>query len=391
MDIQAQVKEYKDYTIGLRREFHANPEPALKEFETVKRIERELKSIGIPYEIIGETGIVATVEGKIDGKKVALRGDIDALEMDDLKDVEYKSKNKGLCHACGHDGHTAMLLTAGKVLFENREKLNGTVLLVFQPAEESISGAKKMLAEKNFLEDVDSILGIHLISALEVGKIGYSYGASQSSADSFVIKLQGKGGHGSSPHETIDPLVAACALVSDAQHIISREISPKEFGVLTFGIIQSGTRHNIIPDSALLEGTIRTYNDDVRHTIKTALERVAKSCSDAYRTEMNIYFPTETSPVVNFKDHVDFAINTMGKIVDKEYVVELPPSTGSEDFSFFLEKAPGLYLHVGAGNKEKGIVHPHHHPKFDIDEDSLAIGASLYAQYAIDFLNDFKG
>lgn len=389
MTILEQVSKYKDYTVGLRREFHANPEPAFGEFETVKRIERELKDIGIPYEIVGETGIVATIEGNKEGKTVALRGDIDALEMDDLKDVEYKSKNPGLCHSCGHDGHTAMLITAGKVLFENKDKLNGKVLLIFQPAEESISGAKKMLADKNFLEGVDSILGIHLISNLEIGTVGYSYGASLSSADSFIIKLQGKGGHGASPHETVDPLVAACALVTDAQHIVSREIPPNKFGVLTFGIVNAGSRHNIIPDSATIEGTIRTYDDKVRETIKQGLERVAKGCADAYRTDMSIEFPTETYPVVNTKEHVDFARETAAKIVDKEGIIELPPSSASEDFSYFLQEVPGLYLQIGAGNKEKGITQPHHHPLFDIDEDALHIGAALHVQYAIDFLNDF--
>lgn len=389
MNIQEQVNKYKDYTIALRREFHTNPEPAFKEFETIKRIEKELKDIGIPYEIVGETGIVATIEGKKDGKKVALRGDIDALEMDDLKDVSYKSKNPGLCHSCGHDGHTAMLITAGRVLYENKDELNGTVLLIFQPAEESISGAKKMLEDKNFLEGVDSILGIHLISTLEVGTIGYAYGATLSSADSFIINLQGKGGHGSSPHEAVDPLVAACALVTDAQHIVSREIPPSEFGVLTFGIVNAGTRHNIIPDSAVIEGTIRTYDEDVRKTIRDGLKRVAKSCSDAYRTEMSIEFPTETYPVVNTKEHVDFAYKTIEKLVEKDDMLELPPSAASEDFSYYLQEVPGLYLQVGAGNKEKGITYPHHHPKFDIDEDALHIGAALHAQYAIDFLKEF--
>lgn len=389
MNLQAELTKYKQYTIDLRREFHANPEPSLEEFETVKRIERELNEIGIPYEIVGETGIVATIVGKGSGKTVALRGDIDALEMDDLKDVEYKSTRAGLCHACGHDGHTAMLIAAGRILYENREEMNGKVLLVFQPAEESISGAKKMLAEKNFLEGVDSILGIHLMSTAEIGTVGYTYGASMSSADSFVINLQGKGGHGSMPHDTIDPLVAACALVTDAQHIISREIPPSEFGVLTFGIVNSGSRHNIIPNTALIEGTIRTYDEKIRRTIRSALERVARSVSDAYRTDMVMKFPTETYPVVNTTEHVDFARKSLEKFLDKEAIIEVPRSAGSEDFSYLLQKAEGLYLLVGAGNKEKGITHPHHNPYFDIDEDALEIGTGVHVQYAMDFLNEF--
>lgn len=389
MSILEQANKYKDYTIKLRREFHQNPEPALMEFETVKRIERELKEIGIPYEIVGETGIIATIEGKKEGKKVALRADIDALEMDDLKDVEYKSQKPGLTHSCGHDGHTAMLITAGRILYENKENLNGTVLLIFQPAEESISGAKKMLEEKNFLEGYDTILGIHLMSELEAGKIGYTYGASMSSADSIVINLKGSGGHGSGPHLTVDPVVAACALVTDAQHIISREIPPSEFGVLTFGIVNAGTRHNIIPDSALVEGTIRTYNEEVRQTIKDAVVRVSESISDAYRVDMDISFPTQTFPVVNDDAHVDFALNSMKELVGEENIEEVPRSTGSEDFSFFLDKIPGIYLKIGIRNEEKGLVYPHHHPKFDIDEDSLPIGTALYVQYAMDFIDKY--
>lgn len=389
MSILEQANKYKDYTIKLRREFHQNPEPALMEFETVKRIERELKEIGIPYEIVGETGIIATIEGKKEGKKVALRADIDALEMDDLKDVEYKSQKPGLTHSCGHDGHTAMLITAGRILYENKENLNGTVLLIFQPAEESISGAKKMLEEKNFLEGYDTILGIHLMSELEAGKIGYTYGASMSSADSIVINLKGSGGHGSGPHLTVDPVVAACALVTDAQHIISREIPPSEFGVLTFGIVNAGTRHNIIPDSALVEGTIRTYNEEVRQTIKDAVVRVSESISDAYRVDMDISFPTQTFPVVNDDAHVDFALDSMKEVVGEENIEEVPRSTGSEDFSFFLDKIPGIYLKIGIRNEEKGLVYPHHHPKFDIDEDSLPIGTALYVQYAMDFIDKY--
>lgn len=388
MEFKNRARELRDYTIGLRRMFHQYPEASLKEFETRKMIEAELSKFNIPYEIVGETGLVARIKGKGPGKTVALRADIDALELDDLKEVDYKSKTPGLNHACGHDGHTAMLITAGRILQENKDKFDGEIILIFQPAEELISGAKKMLAEKNFLQGVDSILGIHLISTLEVGKLGYCYGASLSSADSFVINLQGKGGHGASPHDSIDPLVAACALVTDAQSIVSREISPRDFGVLTFGIVQAGSRHNIIPDSALIEGTIRTYDNEVQRTMKEALSRIVQSISKAYRVQAHLEFPVQTLPVVNTGSHVDFARKTMERLVGPDWVEEQPPSTGSEDFSFFLEKAPGLYLQVGAGN-DTNAIYPHHHPKFDIDEDSLEIGTALYCQYAVDFIESF--
>lgn len=388
MKLKELAHKYKDYTLELRRHFHQNPEASLREFKTRDRIIRELESFDIPYRILGETGIVAEIRGGQAGKTLALRADIDALELDDLKDVPYRSKNPGLNHACGHDGHTAMLLSAGRILQEVRGGIKGKILLIFQPAEELISGAKKMLAQENFLEGVDSILGLHLISDLEEGKLGYCYGASMSSADSFVIRLQGRGGHGSGPHTCIDPLVAACALVTDAQHIVSREISPMDFGVLTFGIVEAGSRHNIIPDSALIEGTIRTYDNEVRKTMKEALERVAENIASAYRTTMSLEFPTQTFPVVNDKDQLDFARKTMESLVGEENVLEVPPSTGSEDFSYFLEKAPGIYLQVGAGNDTYASF-PHHHPRFDIDERSLETGTALYCQYAVDFLNNF--
>lgn len=386
MNIKEEVNKYKDYTIALRREFHANPESALNEFKTVKRIERELNFIGIPYEIVGETGILAKIEGKKKGKTVALRADIDALKMDDLKDVSYRSKKPGLCHCCGHDGHTAMLITAGRILFENIDKVNGSILLIFQPAEESAAGARKMLEDKNILQGVDSILGIHLLTTMEIGTVGYTYGASHSSADSFTIELKGKGGHAAMPHGAIDPLVAACALVTDAQHIISREIAPSEFGVLTFGAIHSGTRSNIIPDKALIKGTIRAFDEDVRKTIKNGLKRVAKSCADAYRTEMTMKFHTETYPIINTKEHIDIARRSMEKLFDQGKIIEKPRHSASDDFSHYLQKVPGLYLTIGAGNKEKGITYPHHHPKFDIDEDALENGTALHIQYAMDFL-----
>ena len=389
MNVKEEAKKYKDYTIDLRREFHSNPEPSLEEYETIKRIEEELRDIGIAYEIVGETGIVATIEGNRAGKKIALRADIDGLKIDDLKAAPYRSKNEGLSHACGHDGHAAMLLTAGRILYENIDKINGTVLLIFQPGEESSKGAKKMLEDKNFLDGIDTIFAIHLMVTMEVGSVGYTYGATLSSSDSFFIELQGKGGHGAGPHRTKDPLVAACSLVMDAQHIVSRKIPPSKFGVLTFGYINAGTKSNIIPDTASIKGSIRSYDEETRNTIKNSLKRVIKGCSHAHDVAINLRFSRGPYAVVNSNKYVDLAKESMEKIFDKENILEKPPMSASDDFSYYLQKVKGVYIPVGAGNEKKGITYPHHHPKFDIDEDALESGVALYIQYTLDFLNNY--
>lgn len=387
--IKEMARELKEYTIGLRRHFHMYPEPAMEEFQTAKRVKEELQSMGISYETVAGTGVVAVIEGKAKGLVVALRGDMDALELTDEKDVPYKSRKEGLCHACGHDAHTAMLLTAAKILNEKKSEFSGIVKLVFQPGEESIIGAKAMMESSNFMDDVDGIFGMHMMITLPVGKIAYSEGASAASADGFRIHVQGRGGHGASPQFTVDAGLAAGAIAVNAQSVVSRDIPPDAMGVISFGVINAGSRYNIIADEALLEGTIRSYDNKVRKALCEGVERVAVEIAKGYKAEAKVTFFSSVNPLINDAGHTRISVESAAKVVGEDNVEKVPPMTGSEDFAEFLTKARGVYVSLGCRNEEKGIVNFHHHPKFDIDEDALPIGVAMYVQYACDFLSGY--
>ncbi len=386
--IKEAALELREYAVGLRRHFHMHPEPAMQEFNTAQRIKEELEEIGIPYETVAGTGILATIQCGEPGRVIALRADTDALELDDAKDVSYKSKIPGMCHACGHDGHTSMLLTAAKILNARKKDMKGTIKLIFQPAEESVIGARLMIEENNFMDDVDGVFGIHLIITESVGKLLYCEGPFAASGDGFKIKVKGLGGHGAMPHTAIDPVLVASAIVVNAQSIVSREIPPLEPGVITFGVIKGGSRYNIIADEVFLEGTIRSYNTEVRETLCASLERMTKEVANSYRAKAEVTFISSVPPLINDAEHTRFYVKTAEKLVGKENIIKMAPITGSDDFAVFLSKAPGVFACVGCRNEEKGIVNFHHHPAFDIDEDSLPIGSALYAQYAYDFLNE---
>lgn len=381
------AEELKKHTIGLRRHFHMYPEPAMEEYETSRRVKEELDALGIPYETVAGTGVVAVIHGKNPGKTVALRADMDALELTDEKEVSYKSKKAGLCHACGHDAHTAMLLSAARILNEKRDEICGSVKLVFQPGEESIIGARTMMEESDFLNGVDGIFGLHVMISQPVGTIAYSEGASAASADGFKIHIQGKGGHGASPQLAVDAGLAASAIVVNTQSVVSRDIPPDAMGVITFGVISSGSRYNIIADEALLEGTIRSYDNEVRAALCKGVERFAKEIAKGYKAEAAVSFFSSVNPLINDAVHTGICIEAAKKVVGEDHVVKAPPMTGSEDFSEFLTKVPGVYVSIGCRNDEKGIVDFHHHPKFDIDEDALVIGTAMYVQYAFEFLS----
>lgn len=386
-EIKAAAQALRTYTVDLRRRFHMHPEPAMCEFQTAAAIREELDAIGIPYEIVAQTGVVATIQGAFPGSVVALRGDIDGLELEDQKDVPYRSQAPGLAHACGHDGHTAMLLTAARILNAIKQELHGTVKLIFQPGEESIIGARTMMEESAFMDDVDGIFGIHLMVTAPTGTLLYREGPFASSADGFRIEIKGLGGHGSTPHLAVDAGLVAGAILVNAQSLVSREISPMEPGVISFGVVKAGSRYNIIPDDALLEGTIRSYDPAVRETLCSGLIRMAEGIAASYNASAKLVFISSVAPLINDPAHTQLYRQAAEKVVGKDHVIQTDPMTGSDDFAEFLAKTPGVYANVGCRNEAKGIVHFHHHPQFDIDEDALPIGSALYAQYAVDFLN----
>ncbi len=380
------AKKHKQYVIDMRREFHMNPEQSMQEYRTSQRIKEELDKIGVEYVACGGTGVVATIKGKNEGKTVALRADMDALNLTDKKEKEYKSQVEGMCHGCGHDGHTAMLLGVAKVLNEIKDELNGTVKLFFQPGEEVAEGAKAMIKDGALL-GVDSVMGAHLMVDYPTGLICAQSGSLCASTDLFKIKIKGKGGHGSMPHQTVDAVVVGSSIVMNLQTLASRETSPLDSVIISVGIFKSGSRFNIIAEDAYLEGTTRYFTYEKSEEIPKSIERIAKATAEAMRATAEMEYQYLAPPVVNDETCSKIAENTVRSLLGDEGVAFVEKTPGGEDMSFFMKERPGVMAFIGAGNKEKGIVNPHHHPLFDIDEDALEIGTSFYAQYAIDFLN----
>ena len=380
------TEKYRDYVIGARRHLHAHPETSLEEVLTTAYLMRELDAMGIPY-IKGEpTGLVATIKGKKPGKTVALRSDMDALNILEKNEVSYKSQVDGKMHACGHDGHTAILLGAARILKDQMEELPGTVHLIFQPAEETGHGAKILINTGTWYEETDNIFGAHLWSYLPTGKISLEPGQRMAATDRFQIKIQGLSGHGSMPHQTVDAVVVASAMVMNFQTIVSREYSPMEPLVVSVGSIHSGTAFNIISGEAVLEGTIRYFSKDIGKTIESSMRRVVESTAALYGASAEMIYTYNLPPVVNDEASSALAYEAASRILGEENIVLQEKTTGGEDFAFYLEHKPGCFVFIGSGNYEKGTDFAHHNDHFDLDEDVLLHGSALYAEYAISFL-----
>lgn len=389
MTINRLAKQGKDYVISLRREFHKNPEASFKEFNTSKRIKEELDKMGIEYVPCASTGVVATIKGNHPGKTVALRGDIDALSVQELNNMDYKSQIPGMMHACGHDGHTSMLLGAAKILCALKDKIHGTVKLFFQPAEEIGEGARAMIKE-GAMDNVDSVFGIHLWSNIDAGKISVEAGPRMASADWFNIKVTGKGGHGSAPHECVDALVVASSIVTNLQNIVSRQVNPLDPLVLSIGMLNAGSRFNVIAENAYMEGTTRCFNLELRKELPNMMENIITNIANGYGAKASLEYNFLLPPTINDAKCSAIAENASSEIVGKNNVIKFEKVTGSEDFSFYLEKAPGALAFVGCKNEEKCACYSHHSGNFNIDEDALEIGTKLYVKYALDYLTSDK-
>lgn len=386
MKLKEALENQQDYVVALRREFHRHPEPSWQEKRTSARIKEELDKFGIPWRPCAGTGVVATIKGGAPGKTAALRADMDALQVDEQNEVPYRSKNPGIMHACGHDGHTAMLLGAARALAAVKEDLKGTVRLLFQPAEETGGGAKRMI-EEGALEGVDAILGIHLWNSLPAGRINIEAGPRMASGDKVIIEFIGRGGHGSLPNQTVDPVVAASAFIMNSQALLSREKSPLESVVFTIGEFKAGTRFNVIPERARLEGTYRCFSEENRKLFADAITRYAKGTAELYRAKADVTIQKVMPATVNDPAVSAIARAAAEKTVGPSRLPSQEKTTGSEDMAYYLQAVPGAIAFVGSGFEEEGLSHPHHHPKFDIDETSLAHGTGLYARFAWECLN----
>lgn len=381
-----QIEKYYDELVALRRHFHMNPELSFQETETPQFIADYLTDLGIEVETgVGGRGVVGRLIKNPDLPTLAIRADFDALPIQDEKEVPYKSQVPGIMHACGHDAHTAVLLITAKILSENFDKLNGNLVFIHQHAEEVDPGGAIQMIADNCLSGVDAIIGQHVSSSLDVGKIGYKYGTATGIPDDFWITIQGKGGHAAHPDTTIDPVAATIRLCNDLQYIVSRKTNPTTPAVLSITQLEAGDQNNVIPDTAKIAGTIRTFNAETQSLMYKEL----KKCLEGLVTTMGITYELKYlkgyPPVVNTTNETDLVVSAARKIESVEELVELEPSLGGEDFSYYLQRVPGSFFYTGTRNENFKADFPHHHPKFDIDERGMVNAVKVFLQATEDY------
>jgi amidohydrolase len=368
------LEELYDQMVEWRRDFHMNPELSFQEVKTPKKIAEYLRSLGVEVKTgVGGRGVVGTIRGGKPGQTIALRADFDALPIQDEKEVSYKSKVPGVMHACGHDGHTSTLLGVAKVLSENREHLNGNVVLLHQHAEELAPGGAIAMVEDGCLEGVDVVFGTHLMANAPYGTYAYRKGAMMAAGDRFVITIQGKGGHGSSPHETVDAIAIGTQVVNQLQHLVSRQINPLKPAVVSVGSFHAGGASNVIADSAEITGTVRTFDPEVRDHIEREMKTIVEGICSAFHATCQVSYSRGYPAVVNHEKETDVFVEVMKKYVSEEQLVNIDPIMGSEDFGYFIQNKPGMFFFTAAGNEEIGACYPHHHPKFDFDERAMLL------------------
>lgn len=386
MDIRKEILEQEDHIIQLRRQFHQYPELGMEEYKTSAGIKEELTRLQIPWEGFGETGVAGYIGSREKGKTIALRADMDALKIEERTGVSYASKIPGMMHGCGHDGHIASLLGAAAFLKAHESELNGMVKLIFEPSEENCRGANLVCAS-GILDGVDSIFGLHIFTDMEYGQISIEPGERMATTDIFHIRLTGKSGHAGKPHQCIDATVAGAALVMGLQTLVSRELNPLSAAVVSVGHFESGHQYNVVSGEALLDGTVRSFAKEDRQLLEQGIWRMTEEISRAYRVTAEIdYQPSLHPAVINDKTDTEIALRGAKRIFGEESFVSIPKIFLGEDFSIYQTKIPGTFAFVGGGNKEKGLIYPNHHDKFNIDERVLADGACLHAVYAMEHL-----
>lgn len=388
-DIIKRANEISDYLIDIRRDIHKTPELAMNEFKTREKIKKYLDEIGIDYiEFEHHRGIMAYIYTENAKPTIGIRADIDALPIEEKNDTPYKSQNKGVMHACGHDAHTTMLIGACKILYEMRDNLNINIKFFFEPAEEKGGGAKYFIQD-GLMENpkVDFMFGAHVQAYLEVGQIESKYDTLNASSNSVLIKVKGKRGHGAYPQNGVDALVAAAQIITSLQSIISRNLAPHEMAVLTLGKIQGGDAGNVICDEVEIQGTLRTLNKEEKAFIVKRATEIVENTAKAYRCEAEfILRGTGYNALINDRDLVDVVkLNAEEFLGEGSFAFKDYPSMGGEDFSFFLEKCRGVFFHIGCGNKEKGITSLIHTADFDIDERCLSVGVIMHVLNVLHF------
>ncbi|MCB1189492.1 MAG: amidohydrolase [Leptospiraceae bacterium] len=375
-------EERKKELVEIRRYIHQYPEIEFQEIKTAQLVMEHLERLGYPYENkIAKTGVVSLIDSGKPGKTVLVRADMDALPIHEENDCEYRSKHNGIMHACGHDGHTSILMAYASELKTNFASMipKGRVLLVFQPAEEGGGGAQIMV-QKGILEKykVDVAFALHVWNHIDIGKVGIVNGPIWASVDQFKITVHGKSGHGALPQHSVDPILVSAHIITALQSIVSRSIDPLEPCVITVGSINSGNAFNAIPDNAVMRGTVRTYSKEVHNSFPKRMEKIVEGISESFGAKAEVDYLKIDKPTINNPNCADFVRQAVRNLIGEDAITEKDVrSMGGEDFSAFLEKVPGCYFLIGSRNPFKNCVYPHHHSKFDFDEDALPIGLEV--------------
>lgn len=388
--LRGEIDEIMPGVIADRRQFHENPELGFQEFETAKTVAERLQALGVEdirtgIAVTGVTGLIHG--GKGPGKVVLLRADMDALPINEENEVPYRSQVSGKMHACGHDAHTAMLMGIARVLSERKNEFAGTVKLLFQPAEEGGGGARVMIEEGVLTDpDVDAVFGMHMDQNNPVGTISTRPGPLLAAADRFYVTIKGKGGHGAHPEQTFDPIAIGAQIVTALQTIVAREIDPLQPAVCTVGALIAGEAANVIPDTAIMRGTLRSFDPGVRKHLGESVERLVTGIARAMRADVDFDYQPGYPPTVNDDAMTDLVMDVASGVVGDEGVILTEKHMGAEDFSYFLQQKPGCFFFVGSANEDKGLIWSHHHPRFDIDEESMAVGMDVMIRTVFRYL-----
>lgn len=384
-EIALKIEEMFPETIEWRRYLHERPELSFEEHQTSQYIVDRLSEMdGLEISRPTKTSVIAKLKGSFPGKTTALRADIDALPIHEETDLPFASQREGVMHACAHDGHTASLLGAVKVLTSLKEQLHGDILFIFQHAEELPPGGAQEMVAAGVLEGVDQVLGLHLMSTLPLGTIGVRHDAITAASDLFEITIQGKGGHSSQPEMTVDPLSIGAQMVSALNHIVSRRVGPLESAVVSVTKFHGGGEAlNVIPDRVEIGGSVRTLDQDVREKVRHAIEQVMEGLAAANGATATLKYTYGYDSVVNDQYVTQQVADTVATYIPEEAIEWIDPMLGGEDFSAFSNEVPSCYVLIGAKNEEKGIVHPHHHPKFDIDEAAMLAALKFHVYCAL--------
>ena len=387
MDIKKVVESLYEEMKAVRRHLHKHPELSFQENNTKKYIYDQIKDLPLEIERdVGGNGLRARLHVNDDFKTVALRADFDALPITEENDVAYKSEVEGVMHACGHDAHTAILITTARILCAHKDALPVNVVFIFQHAEEQLPGGARSMVEAGVLEGVDYIYGIHVSSKYPTGTLGYTYGYKHAAADAFHYKVIGRGGHGAEPHSAIDPVVASASLIQQLQTIASRTVDPLKSAVVTAGMFNAGSAFNIIPSLSEVSGTVRTFEKEVQDQVMDRMEGIRKGIEESYGVKCELEYNKGYPAVLNTDEALDALLEATDDDTDFiTSVEEVELSMGGEDFAYYLEEVPGAFFNIGTMNKELETDYPHHHPRFDIDEAGMKAGVESYLRLITNF------